>query len=58
MCERTSQCPECGKFTSKVTATINYERIIKVEGICKKHGLVDISGGSWAWENFDHKQED
>lgn len=45
------KCPECGKFLKQVEATINgANEVVKVEGICKKHGVVEPTG--WDYETF------
>ncbi len=45
------KCPECGKFLSKVEATVNgFEEIVKVNGECKKHGTVEPK--DWEADDF------
>lgn len=47
------QCLNCGKFCKNVIATADGdENIKKVEGDCKKCGHVDLTKGSWSWEDF------
>ena len=51
-----NNCPSCGKWCSNVYAKVvgfgGEETIDKVMGTCKKHGLVDLTKGDWAWEDF------
>jgi hypothetical protein len=45
------KCPVCGRFIADVAAQINYALdIIKVEGICRKHGVVQPE--DWEYEDF------
>lgn len=45
-----SKCPKCGKYLSCVTALVNgFDEIIKVEGTCRKHGVVETND----WEYWD-----
>lgn len=50
------QCPNCGRFCSKITALVGGfggdEFISSVSGSCKTHGQVDLSKGDWCWEDF------
>lgn len=49
-----SKCPECGKFLSKVYATVNgFDEILKVTGQCKKHGEIEPTD----WEYWDFYPE-
>lgn len=51
-----ARCPSCGRFCSDVVATVvgvgEPERIDAVRGICRRHGLVDLSDTPWCWEDF------
>jgi len=42
------KCPICGKFVGKVRAFEDdfRGRIVKVVGVCKKHGEVDVTYSS------------
>lgn len=45
------KCPACAKFLAKVNASVNLNGdILKVEGICKKHGVVEPT--DWDYEDF------
>ncbi len=48
------RCPKCGRFVSSVKATVNFfDTIVKVEGTCKKHNVVDCTNSSdWCYEDF------
>lgn len=46
-------CPKCGKWCGKIMGTITKEwGLKKVEGNCKRHGLVDLSHQSWSVDDF------
>lgn len=45
------KCPKCGWFLKNVVATVNgLEEIIKVQGECKRCGVVEPN--DWAWDDF------
>jgi hypothetical protein len=48
----TPRCPKCFRYLAKVTAWGNGDRIICVQGICKKHGLVDTD--DWDADMFEY----
>lgn len=50
----------CGRFVGNIKATIVGidDRIIKVTGVCKKHGVVDITDQDWTYEDFFPEEED
>ncbi len=51
--EDLGHCPKCGKFCGKIVGTGNeYSGLVKVTGICKIHGKVDLSNQSWGYEDF------
>ena len=53
--EDLGHCPKCGKFCGNIQGTFNgLEQLIKVEGDCKTHGTVDLTGQSWSAEDFDY----
>lgn len=45
-------CPKCGKFVGNVLAQTKAERIEKVEGFCKKHGIQDLTDQDWSADDF------
>jgi hypothetical protein len=46
-------CPKCGKFCGKITGHGNCELgLIKVTGICKTHGEVDLTHQEWSFDDF------
>lgn len=47
------KCLNCGRFCSKVRATVNgLDEIVKVTGRCNRCGEVDLTKGDWSWEDF------
>jgi len=48
-------CLQCGRFCGEISALVNEFRgeIVKVTGICKKHGEQDLTDQDWGWEDFD-----
>lgn len=51
-------CPKCGKFCGNIMGEINeIDGLRKVEGDCKDHGTVDLTGQSWAIEDFDYEED-
>lgn len=50
----TGHCPKCGKFCSKIVATSNEGRIVKIGSVCKVHGKVDLTNQSWNYDDFCH----
>ncbi len=52
------RCPTCGRFVSNVTATVNgFLDIIKVEGVCKRHGWIDATDQEWGYDDFFPEKE-
>ena len=50
-------CPKCGRFCGNIMGEISEaEGLSKVEGVCKVHGTVDLTGQSWAVEDFEHEE--
>lgn len=50
-------CPECGRFCGNIRGLISeMDGLMKVEGDCKVHGTVDLTGQSWAVEDFDYEE--
>jgi len=49
-------CPKCGKFVADVTGYSRAERIEKVEGICRKHGFVDLTDQDWSADDFEYEE--
>jgi len=46
-------CPNCGRFLGNIVATIIMGDVVKkVEGTCKKCGVVDVTDGDWEREDF------
>jgi hypothetical protein len=50
--EDRGHCPACGKFCKNIIGTANSEKLVKVEGTCKIHGVVDLTDQSWSYEDF------
>jgi len=49
----TGHCPQCGRYCADIHATINgLEYITKVEGVCSQHGMVDLTGQAWNYDDF------
>jgi len=50
------RCPECGRFVSFDMITVirdGLDTIIRIEGNCKKHGIVDVKNtADWCYEDF------
>jgi hypothetical protein len=53
------QCPKCGRFVGKITASINDRAgiLFSVSGICKHHGEVDLTAQDWSYEDFEPEEE-
>lgn len=49
----TLRCPTDGRFLSRIVATMNgLDEIVKVEGRCVLHGLIDATNQEWDAEEF------
>ncbi len=48
-------CPKCGKFVSDVVAHMKAEQVEKVEGSCKKHGVMNLTGQDWSADDFEEE---
>lgn len=47
------KCPKCGCYCSQIVGYGSESRgLFKVVGRCKAHGVVDLTQGDWAWEDF------
>ena len=47
------KCPQCGKFCKDVFALMDADGNVKrVEGVCIKHGKVDLTNEDWSYEQF------
>lgn len=47
------KCTNCGRFCKNVVAYKDEEgNIGKVEGVCSKCGLVDLTSGDWEFDDF------
>ena len=45
-----SKCPRCGKYLKDVVALVDgFDQVKKVEGKCKKHGVIETND----WEYWD-----
>jgi len=53
-------CPKCGRWVGQITGTINYAlgELVKVTGVCKHHGEVDLSEQAWDYDDFDHGEDE
>lgn len=51
-------CPKCGRFCGDIGAIANSEGLISVDGICKKHGTVDLTNQEWSWDEFFGSESD
>lgn len=48
-------CPKCGRFVKEISIFANgLDEIVKVEGVCKKHGIVDVTNQDWDYDDFDN----
>jgi len=43
----------CGRFVGNIKAKLTADNeITKVTGVCKKHGVVDVTDQEWCYEDF------
>lgn len=49
-------CPKCGRFCGEISALVSPDFGIKdVHGRCSVHGIVDLTGQAWSYEDFDNQ---
>jgi hypothetical protein len=47
-------CPKCGYWVGAIVGTMNgLGELLKVTGVCKVHGEVDITSQDWSWDDFN-----
>ena len=57
--EDRGHCPKCGRFCGSITGYGGDEiGLQKVTGICKKHGLVNLTNQEWSYDDFWGEEED
>ena len=44
------RCPDCGRFVADAWALANGDGLIKVTGVCRKHGTVTLGTSWWVYE--------
>jgi hypothetical protein len=53
------QCPKCGRFVGRILGTVSEAiGLVKVEGICKTHGEVDLTEQDWSHDDFVRDEEE
>lgn len=51
-------CPECGRFVGHIRGTINpLMGLVRVTGVCKYHGVVDLTHQGWSFDEFDPEDD-
>lgn len=45
-------CPQCGRFCGQIKGYGNAWGLVRVTGICKVHGEVDLTQQDWSYEDF------
>lgn len=48
-------CPLCGCFCGDIRFTHNDSRILRVTGVCARHGEVDLTQQNWSYDDFDEE---
>jgi len=46
-------CPKCGRFCGNIKGQANeHFGLFKVTGMCKIHGVVDLTQQAWEYDDF------
>ena len=50
-------CPQCGRYCGNIVGFFEHGGLVKVVGICVKHGEVDLTEQDWDATDFEGANE-